>query len=731
MRLIGVDVGGTFTDLVYADTDAGSTAVHKISTTPDDPSRGVVQGLMALCDKYGIPRETIDVVFHGTTIATNSILEHDGAVTGMITTGGYRDILHIGRHQRPQHYSIMQDIPWQSRPLVKRRHRKTVTERLVPPKGEVLQPLDEAGVRQAVRELKEAGVQAIAICFLFSYLDPAHEARALAIVREEYPGCFATTSSSVSPQFREFERFTTTALNAFVGPKVRNYVTRLESEIEASGFKADLRIMASNGGVATPAMVAERPVLTLLSGPAAGVIGGDWAGGLSGRRNLITFDVGGTSADIGIVTEGGFGEATARDTWIAGFPVMVPMIDVHTIGAGGGSIAFVDQAGAFKVGPRSAGAVPGPAAYGHGGTRPTVTDANVVLGRLDSGNFLGGGMSLDEVAARRVIGELARELGLSDREAAEGVITLINANMANAIRSRTVQKGIDPRDYSLVAFGGAGPLHGAEVADMLGVTEVIVPPHPGITSAVGLLISDLRYDAIRTSFQVSGAADLARINADFAAMARELADRFTADGIELGRVSFERRGDLRYVGQGYELRVPFPDGPIDAAALAKAFDAFHEIHRREYGHHFADFGDRDREPAAGWRRQRRHHRQAVGRHGPVARGGEGAYRHLHLPRRRQARRLSDGLLSPRPSAGRRARRRSGDRPADGLDHRGAAALWLRGRRGGQSDRAERRCLIPSVIPTGAARSAAQRRDLLLFRHKNRSLHFAPSALRSG
>ncbi|HTE36386.1 MAG TPA: hydantoinase/oxoprolinase family protein, partial [Reyranella sp.] len=362
------------------------------------------------------------------------------------------------------------------------------------------------------------------------------------------------------------------------------------ADIEQSGFKADLRIMASNGGVATPAMVAERPVLTLLSGPAAGVIGGDWAGGLSGKRNLITFDVGGTSADIGIVTDGGFGEATARDTWIAGFPVLVPMIDVHTIGAGGGSIAFVDQAGAFKVGPRSAGAVPGPAAYGQGGNRPTVTDANVVLGRLDGKNFLGGGMSLDEIAARRVIGELARELGMSEREAAEGVVTVINANMANAIRSRTVQKGIDPRNYALVAFGGAGPLHGAEVAEMLGVPEVIVPPHPGITSAVGLLISDLRYDAIRTSFQVSGAADIARINSDFAAMARELADRFTADGIDLAKVTFERRGDLRYVGQGYELRVPFPDGTIDEAALAKAFEAFHEIHRREYGHHFAESG---------------------------------------------------------------------------------------------------------------------------------------------
>ena len=588
MKLIGVDVGGTFTDLVFADTASGDTLTHKVPTTSEDPSRGVVAGLIALCDRYGIARDAIDMVFHGTTIATNAILEHDGAITGMITTEGYRDILHIGRHQRPQHYSIMQDIPWQARPLVRRRHRKTVRGRLVPPRGEVLEPLDEAGVRQATRELKAAGVQAIAICFLFSYLDPTHEERARAIVAEEYPECFASTSASVSPQFREFERFTTTAMNAFVGPKVRDYVTRLESEIGASGFSADLRIMASNGGVATPAMVADRPVLTLLSGPAAGVIGGDWAGGLSGRRNLITFDVGGTSADIGIVREGTFGEATARDTWIAGFPVMVPMIDVHTIGAGGGSIASVDAAGAFKVGPRSAGAKPGPAAYGRGGTRPTVTDANVVLGRLDAQHFLGGGMALDEVAARRVIGELARELGLTDREAAEGVVTLLNANMANAIRSRTVQKGIDPRDFSLVAFGGAGPLHGAEVAGMLGVTEVIVPPHPGITSAVGLLISDLRYDAIRTAFQVSTALDLERLNRGFDSMKSELDGHFAADGIDAARVGFAARGDLRYVGQGYELRVDFPSGAIDAAGAAQAFEAFHAAHRREYGHHFAD-----------------------------------------------------------------------------------------------------------------------------------------------
>jgi N-methylhydantoinase A/oxoprolinase/acetone carboxylase beta subunit len=588
MKLIGVDVGGTFTDLVFADTATRRAEIHKVPTTPEDPSRGVIAGLIGLCDRIAVPRGEIAFVLHGTTIATNAILEHDGARTGMITTEGYRDILHIGRHQRPQHYSIMQEIPWQDRPLVRRRHRKTVPERLTPPRGEVLAPLDEEAVRKAVRELQAEGVAAIAICFLFSYLDPRHEQRAKAIVETEFPACFATTSSSVSPQFREFERFTTTAMNAFVGPKVRDYVGRLEHELRTHGFAADLRIMASNGGVATPRMVADKPVLTLLSGPAAGVLGGDWAGALSGRRKLITFDVGGTSADIGIVRDGQFGEATARDTWIAGFPLLVPMIDVHTIGAGGGSIAFVDEAGAFRVGPRSAGAAPGPAAYGRGGTKPTVTDANVVLGRLDKERFLGGAMALDEVAARRVIAELAARLGIDEREAAEGVITVLNANMANAIRSRTVQKGIDPRDFALVAFGGAGPLHGAEVAALLGIPEVIVPPHPGITSAVGLLTSDLRYDAIRTFFETSGGVDVARLNRDFALMGDELAERFAADGVDRARVAFARSGDLRYVGQGYELRVPMPDGAIGETALARVFADFHDIHRREYGHHFAD-----------------------------------------------------------------------------------------------------------------------------------------------
>jgi N-methylhydantoinase A len=586
LRLIGVDVGGTFTDLVLCDTAAGRTEIHKVPTTSDDPSRGVIQGVRELCRQAALEAGTIDHLFHGTTIATNAVLEHDGAECGMITTKGYRDILHIGRHQRPEHYSIMQSIPWQDRPLVKRRHRLSVSERLVPPKGAVLVPLDEEEVRAAARTLKAAGVKSIAVCFLFSYLDPSHEARAKAIIEAEHPDCFVTTSSSVSPQFREFERFTTTAMNAFVGPKVRDYVQRLAAEMGAAGLKADLHVMSSNGGVATAAMVAEKPVITLLSGPAAGVLGGAWTGGLSDRKRLITFDVGGTSADIGIVVDGKFAEATARDTWIGGFPLLVPMIDIHTIGAGGGSIAYVDAGGAFRVGPRSAGAVPGPAAYGRGGNLPTVTDANVVLGRLDKDHFLGGAMTLDEVAARRAIGELAGTLGLDPLAAAEGVLTILNANMANAIRSRTVQKGLDPRDFSLVAFGGAGPLHGAEVAMLLGIPEVLVPPYPGITSAIGLLTTDLKYDAVRTAFQVSDTIDLARLNRDLASMQGELVAQFAIDGLGADQLSFARAGDLRYAGQGYELRVGLPAEPLTAATLEAAFEQFHRQHETEYGHAF-------------------------------------------------------------------------------------------------------------------------------------------------
>ena len=588
MQLIGVDVGGTFTDIVFADTERGRTLIHKVPTSPEDPSLAAIRGIRELCAHHEIATEGIDHVFHGTTIATNAVLEHDGARTGMITNEGYRDILHIGRHQRPQNYSIMQDIPWQDRPLVRRRHRKVVRERLTPPKGEVLEPLDEDGVRRAARALRDEGVEAVAVCFLFSYIDPRHELRAKEIVDEEFPGAFVTTSAAVAPQFREFERFTTAAMNAFVGPKVRAYVEGFARALGESGLSSDLHIMGSNGGVATAAMVAERPVLTLLSGPAAGVMGGAWTAQASGRDRVITFDVGGTSADIGIVIDGRYAEATARDTSIGGYPILVPMIDIDTIGAGGGSIATVDTAGNFRVGPASAGSRPGPAAYGHGGGKPTVTDANLLLGRLDKDNFLGGEMALDEGAAARVIDGLAASLGLDAPAAAEGVITILNANMANAIRARTVQKGLDPRTFSLVVFGGAGPLHGAEVAAMLEIPEVIVPPHPGITSAAGLLTTDLKYDALKTEFQVKGAVDTAKLDADFTELEATLWTQYAADGVPRSKVKLSRAGDLRYVGQGYELRVAFPDGAVDDAALGAVWAAFHRQHEAEYGHFFAD-----------------------------------------------------------------------------------------------------------------------------------------------
>lgn len=588
MKIIGVDVGGTFTDLILCDMRSGSIATHKVPTTPQDPSIGVMEGVGEICRLNGVAPASVDHVFHGTTTATNAVLENKGARTGMITNDGFRDVIHIGRHQRVHHYSIMQELPWQNRPLVARRHRKTVRGRLIPPSGAELVPLDEDGVRAAARELRAEGIEAVAVCFLFSYLNPAHEDRARDIVREEMPGAFVTTSAHVSPQFREFERFTTASLAAFIGPKVERYIDHLDTALAEAGIRAELRIMASNGGAATPAMVRSKPALTLMSGLAAGVLGGAMVGALAGRRRLITFDIGGTSADIGIVQNGQLAETDARSTTIAGFPIVLPMIDVHTIGAGGGSIAHIDKGGAFRVGPQSAGAVPGPAAYGKGGTEPTVTDANIVLGRLDPDNFLGGAMALDEDASQRAVAALAARLGLTPAETAEGIVTIVNANMANAIHSRTVQKGIDPRGFALVALGGAGPLHGAEVARQLGIPEVIVPPYPGITSAMGLLTTDLKYDEVRTQFQNSQSVDLTRLNADFRDMEQKLARQYRSDKVAGAKVRYHRFADLRYVGQGYELKVAVPAGRLAARSLAEVWEAFHRAHKREYGHAFRD-----------------------------------------------------------------------------------------------------------------------------------------------
>ncbi len=585
MIVVGVDVGGTFTDLILADLARQKLTIHKTPSTPANPADGVVTGLHSLCDKAGVSLAQIDSFFHGTTVGTNAMLEHDGAVTGMLTNNGFRDVLHIGRHQRPQHYSIMQDLPWQHRPLIRRRHRHTVAGRM-DAQGNELEVLDEEAVREVAHRLAGQGVESVLVGFLFSYVNPVHERRAAEILREELPGVFVTTSAEVAPQFREFERFTTAAMSAFIGPKVRHYINELQSRLEVEGLRGELHVMTSSGGVATPEMIAQKPASTLLSGLVAGVRGGAWVGQHAGSPRLITLDIGGTSADIGIVVDGRLTEADARSASIAGFPVMLPMIDIHTIGAGGGSIAYLDRGGAFRVGPESAGADPGPAAYGKGGDFPTVTDANLVLGRLAPQNFLGGEMTLDVEAAQRVIGKLADQMGRNPEETAEGALTVLNSNMANAIRSRTVQKGIDPRDFTLSGFGGAGPLHAAEVAGMLGVRRVLIPPHPGITSAMGLLTADLEYHALRTAFAVKGTIDHARLTDLFEAMEGELGAIFDRDNVPSEKRRMLREGELRYVGQGYELKVDFPDGQLDEGALEQVWKAFHDRHRAEYGHAF-------------------------------------------------------------------------------------------------------------------------------------------------
>ena len=580
MLFVGIDIGGTFTDFALYDSDTDDVAVHKVRSTPSDPAKALADGFIELCALAGVRPERVAGVLHGTTVATNAVLEHRGAMSGLVTTAGMRDVVHIGRHQRPQAYSVMQDIPWQSRPFVLREHRIGVPERVAPPNGETLLALDEEAVRAAGRTLREAGVEAVAVCFLFSYLNPAHEERAAEILAEEMPGCFISTSAGVSPQFREFERFTTACMNSFVGPSTAAYLERLGEQLHDRGVEAELLVMCSNGGLASVAEAAARPVTLMLSGPAAGVLGGQWTGELVDHHRLITLDMGGTSTDIGLVTKQGVREASTRDTQIAGYPILVPMFDLQTIGAGGGSIARVDDAGAFVVGPQSAGASPGPACYGLGGTEPTITDAHLLLGRIDADRFFGGDMTLRVEASEEAVGHLARRLDLGLLDTAAGILALANAGMARTIRSITIERGHDPRDFTLVAFGGAGPLHAAELATLLDVPEVLIPPHPGITSAAGLLTSELRYDLMRTVFMFEDRLDVDAIDSRFSELAAELVERLLRDGASPDQIRVNRYLDCRYAGQGYELRIPIDDAGFTPPAL----DAFHAAHEAEYGY---------------------------------------------------------------------------------------------------------------------------------------------------
>jgi N-methylhydantoinase A len=587
MKRIGVDVGGTFTDLILWD-DGGQVVVHKTPSTPADPSVGTMEGIGVLAERAGIPVSDIEMFFHGTTVATNIVLEHNGADVGMITTDGFRDLLHIARKKRPLNYSNHQDLPWQKWQLVRRRNRRTVTER-IDATGTVLTPLDEDQVREQVRLLRERGVGAIAVCFLHAYRNPVHEERVRAIIAEEFPEVFVSLSSQVAPQYREYERFSTTALNAFIGPKVSTYVTNLADSARAAGIGEDVHLMTSAGGLVTARSACEAPVSLLTSGVIAGLLGGCAIGRASGFPSVITLDVGGTSADVGVAPDGKLRMKHLLDTRIGDYHAMVPMAEVDTIGAGGGSVATVDEGGMFRVGPRSAGAVPGPACYDRGGTEPTSTDAMVLMGWLREDSFLSGNMTVrPELARAAVDTHIAQPLDTSLDRAAMGIFKILAYSMTEAISLHSVRKGYDPRDFSLVAEGGAGPLFAWHIAEQLGIPRVIVPRHPGIASAMGLLTTDLRYEIPTTVWTSSAAPDVDLIATQMKRLEEEARSQLRADGVDDEHISLERSVDCRYMGQGYELRVPAPDGEIDEGWVAATAAAFHDVHGRTYSQRFED-----------------------------------------------------------------------------------------------------------------------------------------------
>lgn len=555
---VGVDTGGTFTDFVLMQD--GKLNVYKLLSTPDDPSRSILAGIAQL-DAL----QNLHVLVHGSTVATNAVLEHKGVSTGLITTEGFRDVLEIGRQTRPKLYDLNVQ---KTLPLVPRERRVEVRERLNE-RGDVLIALDEQSVYNALETLQHAQVEAIAISLLFSFANPAHERFVAELARSR--GFYVSASYEVLPEFREYERTSTLVLNAYVGPLIDRYLAHLEQGLPQ---QAILRIMQSNGGSILSMTARQEAARTLLSGPAAGVVGADFVARASGITRTITLDIGGTSTDVALIDEH-ITETTSGS--IGGYPTKLPMIDIHTVGAGGGSIAWFDLGGALRVGPRSAGAAPGPAAYGHGGVEATVTDANLVLGRLIPDAFLGGTMPLYAEQAHAAVGHIAERLHTSLEEAALGIIRIVNANMEAAIRVISVERGSDPRDFTLVAFGGAGPLHACELATALRIPRVLIPTSPGVLSALGMLVADTLKDYVQTimlaaedahdvvqsvltELEVQGRADLAR------------------EGIDAAQIQIERFLDMRYKGQSYELVIPF-EGQI-----THAITTFHATHERRFGY---------------------------------------------------------------------------------------------------------------------------------------------------
>ena len=574
---VGVDSGGTFTDVCLFDDATGRVEVWKVASTPDDPSRGIAGGVAEGISNVGAVADAIGYFGHGTTVATNALIQHRGVATGLITTQGFRDLLEIGRQKRPDLYDLQVDKP---PVLVPRDLRLEVPERLHHD-GAVEIPLDEAAFRQAVRRLREAGVKAVAVCFLYGFVRTAHEEAASRILAEEFPEAFACVSHLVAPEFREFERMSTTVVNAYLGPVMRFYIERLADRLAGLGMIATPHLTQSNGGVIGFEQAARLPVRTVLSGPSTGVVGAQEVGRLAGYPDLITFDMGGTSTDVALLAGGTC--RMASEAVVHGYPIKAPMLDIHTVGAGGGSIAYVDSGGLLKVGPRSAGADPGPVCYGKGNTEATVTDANVVLQTLNPTHLLGGRMAVRQDLARDAIERLAATLGMEAMATAQGIISVVTANMARAIRVISVQRGHDPRDYTLVAFGGAGPLHAARLAKELEIGRILVPRNPGILCAMGLLLTDLRADFATTRLHTLSTAALPDIADAFRTLAAQADAWFAEEAIAGPARRLTRTVDMRYAGQNYELPIPLPDGPIGPAALEALAEGFAAAHQRMYG----------------------------------------------------------------------------------------------------------------------------------------------------
>lgn len=576
---LGVDVGGTFTDFSLFNVETGQLSHYKLSSTPEDPSAAIVKGVQQVMKLFDVKPEEIDYLAHGTTVSTNALIQKRGGKTALITTQGYRDLLEIGNQTRP---SLYDSTAVKKQPLIHGRFLREVDERILY-NGEVYRDLRLEDVEREVDILKSEGVDSIAVCTIFSFVNPEHEKKIEAIIHERFPQAYVSVSHRVSPEFREVARMSTTVVNAFLGPVMARYIDSFRNKVAEMGIQVRPYITQSNGSIISIDEARNMPVRTALSGPSSGVVAAKHIARLCGEAQIVTFDMGGTSADICLLADGEPNYASEKT--IEGYAVRIPMIDIKTVGAGGGSIAYIDAGGALKVGPQSAGAVPGPAAYMRGGTQPTVTDANIVLGRLNPQKLLNGRMDVDRTLAEKAIRDnICSKTGLDLIEAATGIIDIVNANMMRIVRVVSVERGYDIREFALVSFGGAGPLHSCDLAEEMGIKSIIIPASPGTFCSLGLLVADVQYDYVRTCILTSGALTPMRINEIYRDLEREGKAFLESERIPQEKWKFLRRVDARYRMQNYELSIPVPDGELCAEELERIYEIFHDEHERNYGY---------------------------------------------------------------------------------------------------------------------------------------------------